>query len=292
MSEQKIFPTVVNFLSDTPSPHTAAPQSWKHFNVTYLRTKTSDWPEHYHRAVQITIPVRTEYIYAHYQSATGRRRSTRLISGDVCIIPSQQPHTMLWREDSEFVFFNLEPQFIFDAAHDAARGGLFEIEERYGIRDPLIEQIGIAVCAEFFQPTGMGRIYVESLATTLAVHLRRNYSAARQNIAASAGLTPYKLRRVIEYIDANLDQSLSLGKVARVAGMSPYYFSRVMRKATGLAPHAHVALRRIERAKQLLSETKLPIIDIALRVGFSNHSHFSTQFRKTVGITPTAYRLM
>ena len=68
MSEQKNFPTVVNLVTDTPSPRTAAPQSWKNFNVTYLRTKTSDWPEHYHRAVQIAIPVRAASIDAHYQS--------------------------------------------------------------------------------------------------------------------------------------------------------------------------------------------------------------------------------
>lgn len=291
MSEQKIFPTVVNLISDNPSPHTAAPQSWKNFNVTYLRTMTSDWPEHHHRAVQIAIPVRAASIDAHYHSTAGRRRRARLTSSDVCIIPAQQPHTMLWREDSELVFFNLEPQFIFDAAHDATRGGSVEMEERYGIRDPLIEQLGAAVYAEFCGPSVMGRIYIEALAAALAVHLRRNYSAARQNVAAPAGLAPYKLRRVIEFIDANLDQSLSLGEVAGVAGMSPYYFSRSMRRATGLAPHAYVALRRMERAKQLLRETKLPIIEVALRVGFSNHSHFTRQFRKSVGVTPSAYRL-
>ncbi len=290
--ENRFLSLIVNRVSEHPSAHPGGQLNWSGMNVTYLRTAFSRYPLHQHRAVQIAVPLRTSGFTAVALSATGSRREPQNLTGDnVFIVPAEQPHTILWQQDTEFVMFDLEPEFVERAAGESFRGNRVEIKECSGVRDAFISQLGIALFAEFSQSSAIGRIYVESLAATLAIHLLRNYSATAQNVREfSGGLSGAKLRRAIDYIDANLDQDLSLPNIAEKVGMSPYYFSRALKKSTGFTPHAYVVRQRVERAKQLLVKTRMPIIDIALAVGFVNHSHFSTQFGKLVGSTPKSYR--
>ena len=79
-------------------------------------------------------------------------------------------------------------------------------------------------------------------------------------------------------------------EIAEVAHMSPHYFSRAFRNSTGLPPHRYVINRRIEKAKTLLSDNHLPLVEVGLSVGFQNQSHFTTLFHKRTGVTPKVYR--
>lgn len=292
MLENQNSPLIVNNVDALLSANVSLPLKWKGLNVTYLYTASSRYPVHEHHAIQITIPLLTSGFNAVTLSATdSRQNSQKLTLENVFLAPAYQPHTLLWDRDTELVMFDLEPEFVERAVGESFRGSQVEITAIGGIRDSLITQLGGALHAEFKRASAIGRIYIESLAVTLAVHLIRNYSASEQNVRElSGGLTGAKLRRAVEYINSNLDQNLSLQQIAETVGMSPYYFSRALKKSTGLAPHAYLTDQRMERAKQLLAQTRLPIIDIALAVGFVNHSHFSTQFRKLVGISPKAYR--
>lgn len=292
MSENHKSPLIINDAAELPAESISLPLKWNGLDVTYLSISFSHYPIHNHRVIQTIIPLQTSGFEAVTLSAiSSRRKSQRLTSENVFVTPAYQPHTLLWEKQTEFVMFDLEPEFVERAVGEAPRGGEVEIREESNIRDSFITQLGGALYAEFRHPSAVGRLYIESLASTLAVHLLRNYSVTTQSIRKlSGGLSGGRLRRAVEYIDTHLDQNLSLSEIAETVGMSSYYFSRALKKSTGFAPHAYVVHQRIERAKQLLVETKLPVIDIALAVGYANHSHFSTQFRKVVGISPTAYR--
>ena len=98
------------------------------------------------------------------------------------------------------------------------------------------------------------------------------------------------MHQVKEYIEENLSEELSIANLASVALMSEFHFARIFKATTGESPHRYVIQRRIERAKVLLSVTQLAIAEIAYRVGISNQSHFTAQFRKFVGTTPKQYR--
>jgi len=104
-------------------------------------------------------------------------------------------------------------------------------------------------------------------------------------------VAPPTLRRVVDYIEAHLESDLSLNELAGVAVMSSFHFARRFRASIGVAPHAYVMRRRIERARMLLIETDMPIVQIALVCGFANQSHLTAMFRRTFGITPRAYRI-
>lgn len=103
-------------------------------------------------------------------------------------------------------------------------------------------------------------------------------------------LSPFQRRRVLEFIEANLDGDLSLFRLAALAGLSPYYFARSFREDMGDTPHRHVLARRIDRARRLLCETSTPLAEIALACGFSSQPHLNDVFRRELGLTPGAMR--
>jgi AraC family transcriptional regulator len=83
---------------------------------------------------------------------------------------------------------------------------------------------------------------------------------------------------------------LSLQALANESGYSRVHFVRMFRAATGSSPHNYLLNLRLERARELLKNPSLSLIDIALDCGFSSHSHMSRLFHKRVGVTPSAYR--
>jgi AraC family transcriptional regulator len=107
----------------------------------------------------------------------------------------------------------------------------------------------------------------------------------------SGALVPQRLRRVMDYVESQLAQTdLSVADLAAIAHLSPYYFSRAFRQATGQAPHRFILQRRIARAQLHLSDGGDTLADIAYATGFSSQAHFSSMFRRLTGMTPRQYR--
>jgi AraC-like DNA-binding protein len=104
------------------------------------------------------------------------------------------------------------------------------------------------------------------------------------------GLPPRAFRRVREYILAHLAEDISNRVLAKVAGLSACYFSRVFKQSAGVPPHRFVLQSRVERVKHLLAETELPLAQIAITVGFNDQSHCTRRFRELVGVTPGRFR--
>lgn len=96
----------------------------------------------------------------------------------------------------------------------------------------------------------------------------------------------------INYIHNNFERDISLGDIAKFVFLSPSYFTRAFKEETGMSPISYLLKVRIERAKELLSDTGLKISDIALSVGFSNQQRFNEMFKKYTNITPLQYRKM
>ena len=104
------------------------------------------------------------------------------------------------------------------------------------------------------------------------------------------GLPGYRLRRVLEYIGANLADDLSLAELAALAGMGPHYFAELFRQSVGCPPHRYVLLQRIERAKQELRDPVRSILEAGVSAGFQNPSHFARMFRRFVGVSPSRFQ--
>ncbi|MDV2993049.1 MAG: HTH-type transcriptional activator RhaR [Chroococcidiopsis sp. SAG 2025] len=165
-----------------------------------------------------------------------------------------------------------------------------EIIPQFKLRDPLIQQIGLALKSELELEGLSDRLYAESMANALAVHLLKRYSLRKYKVHERVvGLSKLEIKQVIDYIHDNLEQNLTLLEIAAVIQTSPYHFARLFKKSLGITPHQYVISKRIERAKQLLEEHN-SIVRVAEKVGFQSQSHFTKMFRKYTGMTPQTYK--
>ena len=135
-----------------------------------------------------------------------------------------------------------------------------------------------------------GKPYAEQLGGAVAARLARNYGAHGGGLPRPGGLPAGKLRSVIRYIHAHLEDELLLPALADLLRMNVHSFLRSFRRSTGLPPHQYVMRQRIARAKALLDQTSLSLAEVALRSGFANQSNFTTAFRRIARLTPGAYR--
>ncbi|WP_285711628.1 helix-turn-helix domain-containing protein [Erythrobacter oryzae] len=103
-------------------------------------------------------------------------------------------------------------------------------------------------------------------------------------------LPPVRLKRVIDFIEANLAEPLTLDLLAHVAGLSVFHFARVFRQATGVSPYRYVSERRLLRAQRLLMSPELSVHEVALACGFARHANFSAAFARARGMSPSAFR--
>jgi len=98
------------------------------------------------------------------------------------------------------------------------------------------------------------------------------------------------MRRVEEYIQANLGAEISLASLARLSCMSVDHFLRSFRAACGLTPYQHVLEQRLRKAAAMLRTASTPIAEIAIQCGFRNPSHFSVKFHARFGVSPSQFR--
>jgi AraC family transcriptional regulator len=106
---------------------------------------------------------------------------------------------------------------------------------------------------------------------------------------APGGLSPFRLRRAIEYMHENLEGDLSLSEIATQVGLSSRHFCTAFRKSTGVPPYRYLVRLRIDRAKEMISGGR-SIVEAALACGFASQQHLTTMFRREVGMTPAAWR--
>src|SRR5262249_6155042 len=100
------------------------------------------------------------------------------------------------------------------------------------------------------------------------------------------GLSPHVVRRVREHIDNNFDQRIKIEKLARLANLSVWYFLRAFKQSVGLTPHDYLIRRRLVHTMELLSDTNMPLSQIALAAGFADQRHFARRFRPHGGRPP------
>lgn len=161
------------------------------------------------------------------------------------------------------------------------------------------KQIALMLLDEETSITPFGALYRDSLGIALLVCLLEKKVAEgnckiSELFASSAPISPglpkYKLRRVTEYICEHLSEDIALEDLAVQCGVSVFYFARLFKNSTGQSPLQYILGERIKRGKSLLAADRLSITEIALEVGCSSQSHFSTLFRRVTGQTPKEYR--
>ena len=215
-------------------------------------------------------------------------------AGNVSLFPAMQPYLAHWAscDNHQTILVEIAPEFVAEvSAEGTSAGNQLELRPAFNEEDPFITQLALALRDDLRTGHPNGCLYGETLGTALTAHLLRKHGAREQSVRHYRnGLRNYQLRHVVQYIDDNLEKSMSLRDLAKVVGISVYHFVRLFKQSTGLSPHQYVLKKRIGRAKSLLQNRRVPIAEIALRSGFGSQSSFTRAFQRLTYFTPGIYR--
>ena len=188
------------------------------------------------------------------------------------------------------------PTALFDRLKDDFNlpvASAYSIRHAVGIGDDVIDQIGRSILSELAVETAASRVYVETASLTLAARLLRKYcdsGACAPTESSSCSLDQVRLRRVLDYIAANIEHDITLVDLAGIAGYSAFHFARKFTLAMGIPPHRYIRRMRLENAMAELRASKLPLAEIAFNAHFSSQASFTRAFHRATGMPPKEYR--
>lgn len=190
---------------------------------------------------------------------------------------------------SKFITMRVEPHLRAAIQLETGHSSL-DVQHLANLATPEVRSIATLFRGFMARPESRTRMQAESLvllALNEAVH-----ALAGRSRPSQARLNAPRLRRVVDYVEANLGEDISIGALAEVACFSLCYFSRSFKAAMGESPHAYVTRRRIDRAKEMLAASDLALAEVALACGFGSQSHFNSAFKTVTGETPGRFRAL
>lgn len=238
--------------------------------------------------IVIVIPGERAVAEIMQRAPDGGPRRQMLSERQISLIPPGQTHELSCPARTELTMLRIEPELLRRIARESGMRAV-ELIGQCSAFDPIIWHLGRALRDELRRRRQLDAQYLQSVAVVLTRHLLSTYVTTVLP-AESGGLPRYKLRRTVEYIHENLGGEISFRNVAAHVRMSPYHFARKFKQSTGQSPHNYIVQCRIERAKVLLAEARLPICDVAFEVGYKSQSHFTTCFGRVTGVTPGEFR--
>lgn len=219
------------------------------------------------------------------QIREGRSFVSDMLLGDMTLVPAGTPSRWSWNSACDRLDVIVSAGVFGD-------GGTLDVVDRFLFRDSEME----AICRRLYQEMSLGcmadRLCAESLALDAAISLQQRHSTASQpaRVLPSSGLARSVARRVVDYIESNLERDLTLSELAAVTGLSLHHFARMFKYTLGVAPYRYVLERRVERAKLLLRTSSATLVDVSLSMGFYSQSHFTSTFHRMVGATPGEFQ--
>jgi AraC family transcriptional regulator len=217
-------------------------------------------------------------------------RSESFNTGTVAICEFDRERNFEIRDDAKFAIVLLRNEALEQVEGDSmyARVGL---QAHNALQDLTLRHLMNVLVQERRNGFSSGLLFLDSIATALASYLARHYSSilpADANLRG--GMAPAVLRRCIELMAAHLEGNLRLNDLAREAGLSTSHFIRSFRESTGKTPHQFLLHRRVEKARDLMRDTRASLTEVALASGFADQHHLARVFRRITRITPSSYR--
>jgi len=247
------------------------------------------------RRGRFELPAQPDFLLLHILES----QISNLPDGASLLVnPNQPVHLKLNRRKICLLIVRLSPKLLIETA---ARLRLYQTGSHLLFRLPLaavtndakLRQALESIAGELESGAAGWREVVGSLVNQLSVYLLRehiNVQRSDEIELSRVGMVDRRLRRAIEFMHDNCGRELSLSEIASAAYLSEFHFARLFKKITGATPHAYLAGLRIERARRLLAESDLAIVEVGATVGYASQSHFTKVFREATGLTPRAFR--
>ena len=211
--------------------------------------------------------------------------------GALSLIPAGVSPAMRAETEFDLVVCAFDSTLVSGLDSELERRPEGELRLQVNFHDPATQQLMRLLAADANEGHTTERLYTDYLAHALAVRMLfvATQTKPQTNVRTASALPRHVLRRIIERM-RSFSSDLSLQSLANESGYSRVHFIRMFKAATGYSPHNYLLSLKLERARELLKNPSMSLIDIALDCGFSSHSHMSRIFHRIVGVTPSAYR--
>lgn len=250
----------------------------------------------------VVVPAMRDFMLVSYQTGVtpmrrrfdGRWQRETLGPGATSLLTRAQQAYWNWHEPIDVTHIYLSGDLVTNVASEIMDCAVSEVtlEDILRVDDPFMANAAAAISSEARTCALGGALYVDSIARALIIHLLRKYSFVRlQEPGRSGSLSSQQQRKIVEFIDTNLERSLDLKLLADALDMMPCLFARQFRRSFGRPAYAFVKARRLEKARDLLIRTTLPIKVIAVDCGFCDQAHLTRMFAAEFGKTPAVFRL-
>jgi AraC family transcriptional regulator len=269
----------------------SAGQGWKGVELRTYRYSGLDVP----------VPAMADFMIVSYKRGStmmerrfeGRWTRTECHPGDVSLLTRSQASHWHWTEQIDVSHVYLSDTVVSRVAADVLERPIAAVRLHDILRtqSPIVTETVEAISREAVGNGIGGALYVDALSTQLVVNLLRNFASVQFVDKSGRGeLPPATRKRIVEYIEARIDQALSLEELAEIASMGVWTFGKRFRASFQTSPHQYVLDRRLEKAQQMLALGRLPVKAIASECGFADQAHLTRVMRARLGRTPAALR--
>lgn len=249
----------------------------------------------------VIVPAMKDFMLVGYRSGVtpmqrrfdGRWTKETLSPGAASFLTRAQAAHWNWDSPVDVTHIYISGDLMIDVASEMFDCVVSDValEDVLRTDDPVITNVMTALAGEAHENGLGGALYVDSLTRALIVHLVRRYALVKTRpYRASGGLSPAQKRIIVEFVEANLAESIDLSAMAAELGLKPCLFARQFKAAFKAPPYAYVLERRLERARHLLSKSNLAIKAISADCGFSDQAHMTRLFRRAYDTPPAEYR--
>jgi AraC family transcriptional regulator len=220
----------------------------------------------------------------------GHRYDGADFPGAVSFVPANCGRRLKMQDvDAEWATISLRPDLVRDVGRGAGEDRAVDVLAFTNIRDPFVSGL-VAEMARLFD-SGLDSIYCETMAGALAQYLGRRYGTVSVTpTRADLRLPAWRMRRIVDYVEAHLEETIQVADLARGVGLSVGHFHRTLRATIGMTPLEFINHRRIEQARRLLATERPSITELSMRVGFASPNYFARLFRRATGVSPSEYR--
>jgi AraC family transcriptional regulator len=263
---------------------------WPHLNYERREIEPSwrDFPE---GTTEHVVYIMLSSGMLERESAEGRTRH-QLAPGFVALAPSQCPVRWSWSSRISFSLLSLQPDFLRYVAERkfGMRADQVNLTFAERVQDPVLSDIAATLARETVRADAGSRVYAESMAHILAVHLLRNYllDASTMEHPGAPVSVPRAVRRAVAFIQQSHARDIGLEDIAAASHMSPFHLVRLFKRSLGVTPRQHLIRTRVENARALITAGGggYSLSEIALAVGFADQSHLTRHFKRLLGVTP------
>ena len=226
--------------------------------------------------------------------AIGGREQNLIVPADrPTIIAPESPWSVTWRNDIVALNVFVKGHVLTEVANELFESDVNAVEvlSKVGVEDRSMAWLLYSLKEALYEPQGHANLKVDHISRALAADiLRKHVVPLHEAPVAQGGLTVAQTKLVADYIREHLPSKIVLKDLTALIGLTQTIFIQRFTASFGMSPHRYVTEARIGRARKLLKNSNLPIVQIATLCGFADQSHLTAAFRRIVGLTPARYR--